>query len=123
MFSKLLDAHRRRYNGMAFQVSSHMLADKAATRECFTIFNAWFEGQERAYAVEDALLCLVILYGDPVKAPCRTFWRALRIEDETQREILAHEALRQLERHFRSYVGLLETLTGWEHRNRRDPFA
>lgn len=85
---------------MAFTTSAHEFADRAATQEALSVLHLFMAGQEKARDTQDALICLVILHGEAMKAPARQFWRAMRIEDEAAQDCLCMEALRRIERHF-----------------------
>lgn len=123
MFSRILDKHRRQYQGMAFQTSAHLIADRQAAAEAVRTLQGFFTGEERKPAVEDALCCLVMLYGEDMKGPCRAFWTALRMEDEAAREVVAQEAHQLIERQLRSRPGVFQAITGWEHHDQGNPFA
>jgi hypothetical protein len=101
MFSHILNRHRRQAQDMAYSNYKEDVARTQAQREALDVLYRYLDGQEKAPAVKDALTCLVVLHGDPVKAPCRSIWRALAIEEEETRLILIDEAIGQITRYLR----------------------
>jgi len=104
MFSSILESHRRLTDGMAFQTSPEGIADRCASREAITVLQDYILGQERAGRAQDALKCLVLVHGDPVKMPAREFWKAMRIDDPEAKEIILQELMQTFERYLRDRI-------------------
>jgi hypothetical protein len=91
---------------MAFFVHRQELARRTAHDEAMALIDAYLAWQDTAASMKEALLCLVALYGDPVKEPCRWMWRALRLEDEDARLWAMYAGLERIQRHLRRNPGV-----------------
>lgn len=98
MFSRF----EKRVQGMAFAPYKNSLARAAAARYASETLAAYLQGQERAYAVHDALNELRALFHDGATLPALLILQGLAVEDDERRAVLFEKAMDLIGRQVRS---------------------